>query len=398
MDAPITPAEATRLIEAATFPLEIETLPLEQALGHQLREPLVADRPLPPYDRATHDGIAIAADSIRTGDTLRIIGLHAAGDPPPSQLLNPGEAWEIMTGAILPPGCDTVIPYEDLQWHDRPRHDLPAATLTTAFTKAQSTHLTGSDAAPGTVLVPTDAFIGPAEIAIAASIGKARLHVSRLPRIALLSTGDEAIPIETTPDPWQIRRSNGPTLAALLHALGFPVVFHQHATDAESSLSRHLDAALASADVLLLTGGISKGKRDLVRPLLEARLGPPSFHGILQRPGKPLAFWHGSPLVFALPGNPVSVLATFARYVRPALDRLSGKPATHQTLPVPPSLQPLPKLTWLLPVTTHPHLQPLPPQNSGDFTSIATATGILEVPPTHDFHPTHPLRYFPFFH
>jgi molybdopterin molybdotransferase len=375
MQSPVTPAEASRLIARAIRPLGVETVPLTRAIGRVLREPLVADRPQPPFRRATMDGIAFSSAGL-TGNGVKLAGLHAAGDPPPPPLA-PGEAWEIMTGAAVPDDCDTLVPYEEVEIAGG------HAELTAVFAPGQCIHATGSDAQPGDLLVSPGAKIGPLELAIAASIGKTELLVSKRPAVTVITTGDEVIPVGDMPEPWQIRRSNGPMLEALLRAAGLEVALH-HAPDDETALAALIDEALANSDLLLLCGGISKGKRDYVRPTLEARLGAPAFHGVWQRPGKPLAFWSGETPVFALPGNPVSVLVTFTRYVRPALDLLQGnEPTPRAAIPLARTVKSLPKLTWLLParLDENGHAIPMPPQNSGDFISIAGATHLLEIPP-----------------
>jgi molybdopterin molybdotransferase len=382
VDDPITPAEADAFIASSLSPPSTEQVPLAEAIGRTLSAPIVADRDLPPHSRAMMDGIAFHS----SGKPPFIIhGLHAAGDPPPAPL-PPGHAWEIMTGACVPADCDTVVPYEHLG-PDR-------GSIIEPYEAGQCIHPAGSDAKIGELLVPADRLIGPAEIAIAASVGLSQLTVAKRPRITVISTGDEAVPVSARPEPWQIRRSNGPMLDAILRRLGHAPLGHHHIPDDEETARSVLHTALKQADVVVLCGGISKGKRDLVRPLLEETLGPPAFHGVLQRPGKPLAFWSGPPLVFALPGNPVSVLATFTRYVLPALSQFEGRDVTPPPRPLPDGIAPLAKLTWLLPLDASG--TPLPPRNSGDFVSIAGTASFLEIPPAIDI-PCDPGQLFPLF-
>jgi molybdopterin molybdotransferase len=364
-----------------------ESVTLAEALGRCLAAPLAADRDFPPYPRAMMDGIAFAAATLPASGPLLLAGLHAAGDPPPPPL-PPGQAWEIMTGAMVPADCDTVVPYEDLD-HGRPRP---------GFRPGQFIHASGSDASAGSRLVAAGRTLGPVEIAIAASLGLDRLDVFRHARIALLTTGDEAVPPGIDPLPWQIRRSNGPMLDAMLRRRGNPVVFHDHAPDDPAICAAMLAAALRDADLLLVCGGISKGRKDHVRPLLEALLGPPAFHGVAQRPGKPLACWTGPPPVFALPGNPVSVLATFTRHVLPALARMEGQAPVQQRIAMSGLPAPLPKFSWLLTVAPGPDgiLQARPPANSGDFISVADCTGLVELPPAPLFDPAARLPFHPF--
>ncbi len=369
----VTSSEATARIIAAIPSLPEETVPLAEAIGRVLRVSLIADRPLPPYRRATMDGIAFRSTA---ATSVGIAGLHAAGDPPPRRL-NEGEAWEIMTGALVPEDCDTLVPYEEI------RIENGLAKISGEQVPGRFIHEVGTDASTGQILVSAGSILGPVEIAIAASVGVAELTVSKRPSITLLTTGDEAIPVTSTPQPWQIRRSNGPMLEAMLHGLGIADITSHHVVDDEILLGEAVDAALSKSDLILLCGGISKGKRDHVRSVLEARLGAPAFHGVRQRPGKPLAFWSGPPLVFALPGNPVSVLATFVHYVLPALSRMQGsEPSPRLALPLSSPLDPHPTLTWLLPcrINARGEAIPLPPQNSGDFVSVAGSTHLLEIP------------------
>lgn len=370
----ITSTEATARIVAALSTLPEETVPLVEGIGRVLRRPLAADRPLPPYRRATMDGIAFRFASMTS---VKIAGLHAAGDPPPRPLAG-GEAWEIMTGALVPEDCDTLVPYEEVTI------DEGIATISGEQVPGRFIHEVGTDASNGQILVSAGTILGPVEIAIAASVGVGELTVSKRPSITLLTTGDEAVPVSASPQPWQIRRSNGPMLEAMLRGLGIAEIASHHVIDDEALLGQAVDTALSTSDLILLCGGISKGKRDHVRSVLEARLGAPAFHGVRQRPGKPLAFWAGPPQVFALPGNPVSVLATFIHYVLPALSLMQGsEPTPVVQLPLSTALDPHPSLTWLLPcrINTRGEAVPLPPQNSGDFVSVAGATHLLEIPP-----------------
>ncbi|MCP5532365.1 MAG: molybdopterin molybdotransferase MoeA [Akkermansiaceae bacterium] len=376
MDALITSHEAESIVRNACSRLGAEAVPLTHAFERVLAEPLVADRPLPPYPRAMMDGIAFRMETYGGASLLRRAGLHAAGDPPPRPL-QAGEGWEIMTGAAVPHDCDTVVPYEELDERDG------GYVITEAPERGQCIHPIGLDAAAGDVLVPAGSRLGPAEIAIAASVGAAGLDVFKRARVAVLTTGDEAVPHDQMPEDWQIRRSNGLMLAAALTACGHAPVVMEHVADDGREAELVIDRLLASCDVLLLCGGISRGKRDHVRAWIEDRLGAPAFHGVKQRPGKPMAFWPGAPLVFALPGNPVSVLATFTRYVRPALVAIEGCPPVPARVPI-EGVKHLPEFTWLLPVAIggDGSYVARPPKNSGDFVSLAGSIAIAEIPPS----------------
>ncbi|MDB6079974.1 MAG: molybdenum cofactor synthesis domain protein [Akkermansiaceae bacterium] len=369
----VTPAEAVRLILTALFSAGIEELPLAACLGRVLRDSLLADRPQPPYRRATMDGIALSSATSR--GSWRIAGLHAAGDPPPRPL-TAGEAWEIMTGAVVPDDCDCLIPYEEISISNG------LATSDAALHPGRCIHAAGSDAPAGARLAASGTTIGPVEIAIAASVGRDHLPVSARPVISILTTGDEAVPVTATPQAWQIRRSNGVMLEATLRRAGYTDIRLDHVPDDPAALDTAFDRTLVAGGVVILCGGISRGKRDHVRETVETRLGPPAFHGISQRPGKPMAFWPGRDTpVFALPGNPLSVLATFTRYVMPALRKIEGASPLSLRLPLAAAVEPLPHLTWLLPARLeNGAAHRLPPQNSGDFISVAGTTHLLEIP------------------
>lgn len=377
MEHLICPAEADTLIAAALSPLATESVALEKADRRILRTPLRADRPLPPYDRVMMDGICFrAAEAGASGDRLLVHGLHAAGDPAPRALPR-GRCWEIMTGAQLPPDCDTVAPYELI------RRDGQDAVLTEPAPRPGThIHAAGSDFPDGAELVPVGTPVTSRVAAVAATVGAIRLEVTRLPHITVLTTGDELVPPEQVPEPHQVRRSNDVALRAALHAWGPCEVRLAHLPDSADALTSALRIAIDDADFILTCGGISKGQRDFIRPVLESLLGPPLFHGIAQRPGKPLAFWGGDVPVFALPGNPMSALICFHRYVLPAIDQLSGLTRNPQVAPLADEVTFKPHLAYFLPVLLTPDLRalPRPLQNSGDFASAIDSTGFLELP------------------
>lgn len=388
MDKLLSIDQASAMILESCEPLGTEELALSLAVGRGLAEPMVADRALPPFHRAMMDGVAFPVERCGVGEPLRIAGLHAAGDAPP-RALEPGEAWEIMTGAMVPDDCNAVVPYEDL---------AESFTLKRLPEVAAFIHSRGLDAGSGDVLVPAGVRIGPGEIAIAASVGVSKVKVYLRPRISIITTGDEAIPVDEVPEPWQIRRSNGAMLEAALIRSGHAPVFHQHVSDDFGELERAVERALEAGEWLILSGGISKGKKDHVKEVMAKRFGAPAFHGVFQRPGKPLAFWSsGEKKVFALPGNPVAVLATFTRHVFPALYRCEGCAQVPQRVFV-ADVKPAPRFARLLPVGVGPSglLVPHVPKNSGDYVTVAGTVGIVEVPCAADFKPGQPFSFYPF--
>lgn len=383
MNPLITPQEADDFITESLNPLPTEEVELSEALGRTLRQSLVADRDFPPFDRVTMDGIACRDIDLAMGP-LTIQGLQPAGAPTPAAL-KPGHCWQITTGAVMPSDCDTIIPVEELSLSES------HVTVASGFQNSpgQFIHRKGSDCKAGHELLTSGTILNPSHLGLAATIGATRLQVSRLPRIAILTTGDELVPADQTPLPHQLRRSNGIVLQSALRQTGptHPdnVIIHL-ADDFDETLTA-LRKVVSHADLVLLSGGISKGKKDFIRPALESLIGEPTFHGIAQRPGKPLAYWkpsNSNPPLFALPGNPNSTFTTFLRYVRPALHHLAGTTNPKATtLPFAQPEQAHPKLTIFLPA----HLQTdgtvaiTKPQNSGDFASTLSATGFVEIPP-----------------
>ena len=369
----ISPSEAEELMLAHAALLETESIALEDSLGRILREDLHADRPFPPFDRVTMDGIAFRFADF-DGGTLTVQGLHPAGAPDP-EALKPGHCWQIMTGATLPPDCDTIVPYEEVEITD------DSATITCQPEKGIFIHREGSDAPAGTLVLSSGTKIGPAHLGMAATIGATHFLATCLPKITILGTGDELVPPHETPLPYQLRQSNGLTLAAAVHAWGPAEVQLHHLADDLDSTQSGIEQALAQSDLVILSGGISKGKKDYVRPALENLIGPPVFHGVTQRPGKPLAFWPG---VAALPGNPNSTLTTFHRYLVPLLNKMVGTPTPSPiNFPLASPIEQHPKLTQFLPakLTIDGKAEALTPQNSGDFLTALSGTGYLEIPP-----------------
>ena len=369
----ITPAEADSIILSNLDLLEAESIPLADSLGRVLREDLFADRPFPPFDRVTMDGIAFRKADYN-GSPLTLQGIHAAGNPTPPALLKK-HCWQIMTGSAMPPDCDTVIPYEEVTLIET------SATITCEAVPGEFIHREGSDASTGDLMIKSGTPIQPGHVGIMASIGAAQIKVTRLPRLKILTTGDELVPFHKSPLPHQLRQSNGITLLNALKKWGPTDASWAHLPDDLQATTDGIAKALESADLVLLSGGISKGRKDYVRPALESLRGKPLLHGIAQRPGKPLAFWKG---IVALPGNPNSTLTTFQRYVVPLLRRMVGEPnAQNITLPLAATISRHSSLTQFLPAKLDPEgkATSLCPQNSGDFVTPLEGTGYLEIPP-----------------
>jgi molybdopterin molybdotransferase len=392
----LTPAEAAAAIAAELRPLAAERCALTAAAGRVLREDLYAERDQPPFDRVAMDGIAVALEAHAAGRrSFRIAGTVAAGAPPPA-LPAADACLEVMTGAMLPPGTDVVIPVESLVVRDG------IATLVDdgALARFQNVHRRGLDAPAGSRALPAGTRLRAPELALAASVGRGTLLVGAEPRLAVVSTGDELIGPDLPLEPWQIRRSNAYGIAAALALHGYPRLTDLHLPDDPAAIRAGLARLLAAHDVLVLSGGVSAGRFDHVPAALEASGVRRVFHRVAQRPGKPLWFGIGpaGQPVFALPGNPVSTLVCLVRYVLPALAQLGGasSPVPAQA-PLAEAYESRHALTAFVPVDRgrnpdRPAAVSLhPTHGSGDFTSLAGTAGFVELAPGRRLEPGEPV-------
>jgi molybdopterin molybdotransferase len=381
----ITPRLAEEAINSRLTCLPIESLPLAQCVGGTLRENIYAERDQPPFDRVSMDGIAVDSESLRRGlRRFRIQATQAAGSP--ALKLAPHEAIEVMTGAVLPLASDCVVPVEQYEVDDG--YALLKANVTS--TPYHNVHRRGTDGRQGALLLQSGTLLRPPEIAVAASAGMARVRVSSQPALMVVSTGDELIEPGDPISDYQVRRSNAYAVAATLRRRGFARVGDDHLLDDEAMLHERLALHLTTHEVLILSGGVSMGRFDLV-PKVLARLGVEEvFHNIAQRPGKPMWFGIGpqGQAVFGLPGNPVSTLVCLSRYVIPAIAEAMGTRRSapeRLALAAPVTFQH--SLTYFLPVTLEhdewgrPWAHPRPPNGSGDFLSLAGTDGFVELPP-----------------
>lgn len=303
----------------------VERVELGKAAGRVLAKPICADRDQPPFARSTRDGFACRAADVSTHGFLPIVGSTRAGLAPAGPV-PPGSAWEIMTGAPVPAGADAVVMIEHVEVLEGRIRLLPSRKISSGENIVPQ----GAQARKGDVLIPVGTAITFAQIALAATCGCAALDVFARPRVDILTTGDELVSVDSDPAPGQIRNSNAPMLAAMVAAAGGePWVLPTAADDAQA-LDKSL-AEAAQADMLLISGGVSAGKFDLVEPAL-ARLGA-KFHftGVRIQPGKPLVFGElpgGKGRIvplFGLPGNPVSSAVTFLLFAAPVLGALAGR-------------------------------------------------------------------------
>jgi molybdopterin molybdotransferase len=382
----LTPAEADKLIGERLACLPIESLPLTQCAGAVLRENIYAERDAPPFDRVAMDGVALQSEAVRGGARrYRIQATQAAGDP--ALTLGSGSACiEVMTGAVLPAECDAVVPVEQIASHDG-EIELAEGVEVDAW---QNVHRRGTDSRQGALLLSTGTRLSAPEVAIAASAGMARVRVSSQPMVVVISTGNELVEPGDPIQPHQIRRSNVYAIAGALRRQGFQRVADDHVKDDLDELRQRLKFHLDTHDVLILSGGVSMGRFDLVPRVLEELGVQVIFHKVAQRPGKPL--WFGmapsGAAVFALPGNPVSTLVCLARYVIPALFAAMGQarqPAEKIALGGPVTVNT--QLAFFLPARVEVDdwgrawAMPAPTNGSGDFTALGGTDGFVELPP-----------------
>lgn len=380
----ISVEEAEQLIHRHAVLLESEEVPLEQAGGRVLNEEICADRDFPPFNRVTMDGIAIQFDYWEKGGSggFKIIGVQSAGSPP-MKVERADQAIEVMTGAVLPEGTDTVIPYENISINgDKEK----TAKVETIPEKGKNVHKQGSDRLSGSIIVRPGALIGAPEVGVAATVGKNTLKVIKPPTVAIIATGDELVSIDQTPLPHQIRSSNAATMA---NALSFwkiePDLFH--IVDDLQGTTGKLKHLLENYQILILSGGVSKGKFDYVPQALDSLQVKKHFHKIRQRPGKP--FWFGShdsgTLVFAFPGNPVSSFMCFNRYLKPWLNGIFGLPNHPIMAALNAEIRFEPDLTYFAQVKIKTengkiHAQPVEGHGSGDLANLVDADGFIELP------------------
>lgn len=376
----VSVGEAEKIILDHLFSPVAESISIEHALGKIMAEEVRADRDLPPFHRATMDGIAINFEQTQKGNRQFVIeGTQAAGQPQ-AKLKNIKGCFEIMTGAPLPVGTDTVIPYENISIENE------IASIDDALiTKSQNVHARASDVRQGEVLLKIGKKISPAEIAVFASVGRKKINVFQFPKAAVISTGDELVEIEDSPLPHQIRKSNSYALVAALNKLGCQAD-QFHLKDDEQELSVKLKSILEKYGLIVLSGGVSKGKYDFVPQVLESLGVKKLFHGVSQRPGKPM--WFGvsqKSFVFALPGNPVSTFMCFHRYVKPWLCKSMGEEIKLHYAVLAKEFFFTPSLTYFLQVkieNENGKLAAYPDAGggSGDFVNLLDVDGFLELP------------------
>ncbi len=311
-----------------------EIVPLLASVGRVLAEPILADRDQPPFDRSTRDGFAIRAADLSAENALNIIGQLRAGDIWTGATLSPGEAIEIMTGAPIPPGADSVVMIEHVSVSEGRLTLLPDRHLR----PGENVVPRGSEARVGETVVPAGSLIAAAEIAEAATCGNVALSVRAQPMVAIVATGDELVGVDRIPDARQIRNSNSYALAAMVAASGGMPGQLKTARDTREDVWDRV-AQGRMWDLLLFSGGVSMGKYDLVEEVLADFNAEFFFTGVKMQPGKPVVFGRlperedadgAGPerYFFGLPGNPISTQVTFHCFVEPFLRVLCGEQPT----------------------------------------------------------------------
>ncbi len=360
-----------------------EHVELANAYGRVLAESIFADRDYPPFDRSTRDGFALrSSDASAPGVTLECIGEIRAGASFERPVAS-GQCVEIMTGAAVPAGADAVVMIEHT------KRDGNSITLDRSVASGASIVKRGSEITAGSMLLMHGAVLGYPQLAVIAQVGQTRLRVGSRPRVAILSTGDEVVDVDSDPGPLQIRNSNGLALQTQIAMSGGEPVQLGNAPDELVTLRKRIERGLEE-DVLVLSGGVSMGKYDLVEQAL-ADLGA-EFHftGVAIRPGRPAVFATcRDKLVFGLPGNPVSTMVTFELFVLPAIDLLSGtvpRPVPIFCARLAGPVREKGPMTHFIPAHTQwegreARVSQLPWQGSGDLVALALANSFLVVSP-----------------
>lgn len=378
----ITVAEAEAIVLSQKKEFGIEEIPFTNSLRRVLAAPVLADRDFPPYHRVTMDGIAIRYAAFKSGRrTFTIAATQAAGEVP-KEIVTDDQCIEIMTGAALDATADTVIRYEDLE--------IKNATATVRaedISPSQNIHFKGKDKKQGDVVCKANQLITPAIVNMAAACGMAMLQVRKLPRVVIISSGDELVEVHETPAPFQIRRSNNYAVQAVLQQYCLRPDMLRIPDDPEITKQK-IASCIDQYDVIIISGAISAGKFDYVPKALEELAVEKLFHKVKQRPGAP--FWFGKHenglLVFALPGNPVSTFMCLHRYFIPWLLASWHVEEEKMYAVLDEDFTFLPQLQYFLQVKLRMHVDgrwlaaPVAGNGSGDFANLVGMDAFMELP------------------
>lgn len=373
-------AEAEKIIMERLIPPVTTQVPLEECNGMVLAETVTADRDFPPFTRVAMDGYAIAWEWWEKGLRSFVVeGVQPAGQPQ-KQMTRDNGAFEVMTGAVLPIGTDTVIRYEDCTLQNN------EVTVQTENIKPyQNAHAQGSDRKKGEAIIPAGTVISGAEMAVMATVGLTHVLVNTLPEVAIVSSGDELIPVSGIPEPHQVRRSNAYSIKALLDSIKIPSCDY-HLPDDREQIATQLAGIFSRHRVVLISGGVSMGRYDFIPEVLATMGIRQQFHKVEQRPGKP--FWFGTGeqnTVFAFPGNPVSSFVCALRYFMPWVKKSTGRPVAETFAILGEDFHFRPGLTFFLQVKIENRQGtlfaiPVPGKGSGDLANLVYADGFLELP------------------
>lgn len=392
----ISVEEALKIVLSIPGNYGFEKVPLQGAFNRFLGEAIFSDRDSPPFDRVMMDGIAI--DSIVLSDNQKdsflIEGIQAAGDIQ-KVLNNKHNCLEVMTGAILPQNTDTIVPYEDIEIIDNKAH------LKKSVVPQKYIHLKGSDHKKGVLALPKSKRLNAADIGLLASVGSSLVPVFKMPKIAIVATGNELVEVNAIPENHQVRMSNVYALQAALNADGIASTLF-HLIDNETVLLKQLSSIVYDYDVVLISGGVSKGKYDFV-PVILDKLGVQKlFHQVAQRPGKPFWFGH-QPLqnthVFAFPGNPVSTFVCYQYYFRHWLFASFGNQLKLPLIQLSGLITANNSLSFFIPVVINNkgnEVTIVSNNGSGDLFSLANIDGFILVPKGAEIYVD--KSFFPFLH
>ena len=378
----ISVEEAKNIILNTTQNFGVEEIPFIKSVGRILKEDIVADRDFPPFNRVSMDGIAIDFNVFQNGQrAFKIEAIQPAGSPQIT-LQNKENCLEVMTGAVLPNNTNVVIRYEDVVIKNG-----VASIQVNEVKELQNIHQKGKDRKSGDVLINKNKVISAAEIGVLATVGKSNIKVAKLPKVIIISTGDELVKVTANPLPHQIRRSNVFTLVSLLERLNISSET-EHITDDKPILKQKIVNYLKQFDVLLFSGAVSKGKFDFL-PEIFTELGVEKlFHKVTQRPGKP--FWFGQTencKIFAFPGNPNSTFVNCLAYFYPWYYKSVGVEVQEETAILKEDVTFKPNLTYFLQVQLsdkfgHLLATPIQGNGSGDLASLVNADAFIQLPKT----------------
>lgn len=370
---------ATQIVLENTLSFGEESIPFEKSNGRVLAENITADRPFPPFDRVTMDGVAIQGIAYENGQrSFPIENIQYAGEIQKT-LVNSKACIEIMTGASLPKNADTVTRYEDLKIENG------VAILNENLELFKNIHKKGYDRANGEILLSTGHLLKSADLAVLASIGKTIVKVKSRPKIALITTGDELVEVSELPLPHQIRKSNIYTISSLLSPYCSEIDQFHLKDDLSESIAA-LRTIFTEYHAVVLSGGVSAGKKDYLPEALQSVGVERIFHKIQQRPGKPMWFGRKDDIVvFALPGNPVSSFMCAIRYVLPWLKKSVGLVITEEKAVLEEKVIFKPQLAYFMQVKLHQQnglLKATPKEGggSGDLANLSLADAFMELP------------------